>query len=438
MGAGEAAAHTGSDRGRTSLLRVTTDSAQPTGSTLVDLEGSVSSIRYPADVLMGLDPHDGRPLLARYDIAGARATLTPEAMAARRSGGMWRWRELLPVRDARFIATLGEGSTPLVSMPRLAEGLGAPGLMVKAEGLNPTGSFKARGMAAAVSRARELGATRFIAPSAGNAGGALAAYGAVAGVPVTVVMPVDAPEDNQVEARVMGAQLILVEGLISDCGLVSAALAERLSAFDLSTLKEPYRLEGKKTMGLELAEDLGWRLPDVVVYPTGGGTGLVGMWKAFAELEALGLIGADRPRMVSVQAEGCAPIVRAFAAGEQHARSWEGAHTRAAGLRVPSAVGDALILQTLRSSGGTAVAIDETTITDMQGFVGRLGGSYVSPESAAALAAVPELRSRGDLAADEQIVVFDCGIGLKYAPPAGLPTPIVVDPDSFDAESLTG
>lgn len=385
---------------------------------------------------MGLDPGDGRPLLARYDLAAAAATLQAGTLAGRRGEGMWRWRELLPVCDARFITTLGEGSTPLVRMPRLGAGLGAPRLLVKAEGLNPTGSFKARGMAAAVSRGRELGATSFVAPSAGNAGGALAAYGAAAGVDVTVVMPLDAPQDNQVEARVLGARLILVEGLLPDCGRVAAAVAERLGAFDLSTLKEPYRVEGKKTMGLELAEDLGWRLPDVVVYPTGGGTGLIGMWKAFAELEAIGLIGPERPRMVSVQAAGCAPIVRAFEEGAAHATPWEDARTSAAGLRVPSAVGDALILDALRSSGGTAVAVDEASIVRMQRVAGRLGGTYVSPESAAALAAVPELLARGDLGKDEEVVVFDCGIGLKYAAPPDLPPATVVHPDDLDVGGL--
>lgn len=398
--------------------------------------GSASGARYPADALTGLDPADGRPLLARYDLASAAAALTADALLGRRSGGMWRWRELLPVRDASFVTSLGEGSTPLVRMPRFGAGLGAPRLLVKAEGLNPTGSFKARGMAAAVSRGRELGVTSFVAPSAGNAGGALAAYGAAAGAEVTVVMPVDAPEDNQVEARILGARLILVEGLLPDCGQVAAAVADRLGAFDLSTLKEPYRVEGKKTMGLELAEDLGWRLPDMVIYPTGGGTGLVGMWKAFAELEAMGLIGPERPRMVGVQAAGCAPIVRAFEEGAEHATPWEDAQTSAAGLRVPSAVGDALILDALRRSGGTAVAVDEASIMQMQRLAGRLGGTYVSPESAAALAAVPELLARGDLSRDEEVVVFDCGIGVKYPVPPGLPPATVVDPDALDVEVL--
>ncbi|HET8949839.1 MAG TPA: threonine synthase [Solirubrobacteraceae bacterium] len=387
-------------------------------SALTHLEGSASGETYDADRLIGLDPADGRPLLARYDLERAAATLTKAALAARRAGGLWRWAELLPVRERAYRIHLGEGSTPLLDAARLARELGTPGLKVKAEGLNPTGSFKARGMAAAVSRAAELGATALVAPSAGNAGGALAAYGAFAGIPVTVVMPRDVPAVNREEAAVMGARVILHDGLIDDCGAVAREIAAETGAFDVSTLKEPYRVEGKKTMGLELAEDLGWRLPDVIVYPTGGGTGLVGMWKAFAELEALGFIGPERPRMVAVQAEGCAPIVRAFETGAETAERWEGASTRAGGLRVPQAVGDKLILAALRESGGTAVAVSEEALTEAQGSVGRLMGAYVAPESGAAFAAVRALRERGEVGASDEVVVFDCGIGQKYPPPA--------------------
>ncbi len=407
-----------------------------TGSTLTHLEGALSGERYPADKLATTDPADARPLLARYDLEEAARTLTTEALASRRSGGMWRWAELLPVREWANVFHLGEGDTPLLPQDRLGRTLGVPGLHTKAEGLNPTGSFKARGMAAAVSRAVELGATAFVAPSAGNAAGALAAYGAAAGVEVTVLVPRDAPEANRHEVLVNGGLLILVDGLISDCGRIAGDIAGKTGAFDVSTLKEPYRVEGKKTMGFELAEQRGWRLPDVVVYPTGGGTGLVGMWKAFAELEALGLIGPERPRMVSVQAEGCAPIVRAFEAGERFAHPWEDARTRASGIRVPSAVGDFLILDALRESGGTAVAVDEDSIAEMQRLAGSMGAGYVSPESAAALAAVPDLRDRGEIGAGEDVVVFDCGIGHKYPPPPGLPDPPTVDPDDFDPDSL--
>ncbi len=408
-----------------------------TGSTLTHLEGALSGETYPADTLASTDPTDGRPLLARYDLDSAAQTLTAQAMESRKSGGMWRWAELLPVRETTNIFSLGEGDTPLLPQPRLGRELGVPGLSTKAEGLNPTGSFKARGMAAAVSRAVELGATAFVAPSAGNAAGALAAYGAAAGVEVTVLVPVDAPEVNRHEVLIAGGHLILVDGLISDCGRISGIIAGKTGAFDVSTLKEPYRVEGKKTMGFELAEQRGWRLPDMVVYPTGGGTGLVGMWKAFAELEALGLIGPERPRMVSVQAEGCAPIVRAFEAGERFAQPWENASTRASGIRVPSAVGDFLILDALRESGGTAVAVDEGSIAEMQRLAGRMGVGYVSPESAAALAAVPELRDRGEIGLGDNVVVFDCGIGHKYPPPPGLPEPPVVDPTDFDPDGLS-
>jgi threonine synthase len=407
-----------------------------TGSTLTHLEGALSGKRYPADDLLGLDPADGRPLLARYDIERAARTLTAESLAERRTSGLWRWSELLPVRNRDHIVYLGEGDTPLLAQPRLGEALGVPLLSTKAEGLNPTGSFKARGMAVAVSRAVEFGVTSFTAPSAGNAAGALAAYGAAAGTQVTVLTPVDATPANQQEVLAMGARLVLVRGLISDCGKISTALAQRIGAFDVSTLKEPYRVEGKKTMGFELAEQRGWHLPDVIVYPTGGGTGLVGMWKAFDELQALGLIGSERPRMVSVQAEGCAPIVRAFERGERFAEPWQDATTRASGIRVPSAVGDFLILDFLRASGGTAVAVGEDSISEMQKFAGRMGAGYVSPESAAALAAVPLLRERGEIGRDDEVVVFDCGIGQKYPPPQDLPEPPVIDPNGIDIDAL--
>jgi threonine synthase len=407
-----------------------------TGSTFTHLEGALSGESYPADELIGLDPVDERPLLARYDIEKAARTLTEESLAERQTGGLWRWAELLPVRDRTNVVYLGEGDTPILQQPRLGEAIGVQHLSTKAEGLNPTGSFKARGMAVAVSRAVELGVTSFVAPSAGNAAGALAAYGAAAGAKVTVLTPVDTTLVNKEEVLVMGARLILVRGLISDCGKISTALADRIGAFDVSTLKEPYRVEGKKTMGFELAEQRGWRLPDVIVYPTGGGTGLVGMWKAFEELEAIGLIGSDRPRMVGVQSEGCAPIVRAFESGERFAKPWQNAQTRASGIRVPSAVGDFLILEALRQSGGTAVVVGEDSISEMQTFAGRMGAGYVSPESAAALAAVPVLRDRGEIRRDDEVVVFDCGIGQKYPPPQGLPEPPVVDPADLDMDAL--
>jgi threonine synthase len=387
--------------------------AGPTGSTLSHLEGGLSGARYDAERLINVDPVDGRPLLARYDLALAGRSLTRDALAGRRTGGLWRWHEILPVRAWEHVSTLGEGSTPLLERPRLAGHVGLGSLRLKAESLNPTGSFKARGMAVAVSRAVELGARRLVAPSAGNAAGALAAYAAVAGVPATVVMPADAPVANQVEVLACGADLILLDGLITDCGRLARLLADEVGAFDLSTLKEPYRVEGKKTLGLELAQDLGWELPDAVVYPTGGGTGLVGMWKAFAELEALGFIDGRRPRMYSVQAEGCAPIVRAFGAGERFAEPWADAHTAAAGLRVPAAIGDFLILDCLRESGGDAVAVPEKEIARMQAAAGALGCGYLSLETAAALLAVESLAGEGAIARDERVVVFDTGAGFK-------------------------
>ena len=407
-----------------------------TTSTLSHLVGALSGATYDADRLWGLDPADGRPLLARYDLQSAALTLTKAAMTTRRTTGMWRWSELLPVRNPAARIHLGEGATPLLPAPRLGAVLGVPGVFVKAEGVNPTGSFKARGMAAAVSRAAELGATSLIAPSAGNAAGALAAYGAAAGLDVTVVMPTDVPAAHREECLLSGAAVLLVDGLINDCGAIAGRIAAVTGAFDVSTLKEPYRVEGKKTMGLELAEDFGWRLPDVVVYPTGGGTGLVGMHKAFDELQAMGLIDAKRPRLVSVQTSGCAPIVRAFDDGQRFATPWTGGHTRAAGIRVPAAVGDFLILDAIRASDGTAIAVDEQDMDAGQRAAGRCGLGYVSPETGAVVAAVGQLRSSGWIQRDEEVVVFDTGIGHKYPPPPGLADPPIVAAGETDTEKL--
>ncbi|MDQ6691957.1 MAG: threonine synthase [Candidatus Dormibacteraeota bacterium] len=406
----------------------------PTGSTLTHLQGSLSGARFPADGLIGLDPADSRPLLARYDLAAAARALTREQLARRQDGGLWRWNEILPVMDWRHVAHLGEGSTPLLPTAVLGRRLGVPRLLFKAEGLNPSGSFKSRGMAVAVSRAVELGARHLVAPSAGNAAGSLSAYAARAGARATLIMPADAPRANKVEVLVTGGELILMNGLISDCGRLARVIARETGAFDMSTLKEPYRLEGKKTMGLELAEQLGWRLPDVVVYPTGGGTGLVGMWKAFEELEALGLIGSERPRMVSVQTEGCAPIVRAFERGERFAEPWQAATTAAAGMRVPAAVGDFLMLDCIRASGGTAIAVPEAEIAPMQAAVGRAGGGFVSLETAAAVVAVPRLREMGIAGESDEVVLFDTAAGFKSDfPPLDLPAPISADEGSWDA-----
>lgn len=413
-----------------------------TGSTLSHLEGGLSGRRHEADELAEVDPHDGKPLLARYDLEAAAATLTPQALAARRRGGLWRWHEILPVRAWDHALSLGEGSTPLLPAPALGRHYGVPNLLVKRESTNPTGSFKARGMAVAVSRAVELGAPRLVAPSAGNAGGALAAYAAAAGVPAIVIMPVDAPVMNQIEVVACGADLILLDGLITDCGRLSRVIADELDAFDVSTLKEPYRVEGKKTMGLELAEDLDWTLPDVVIYPTGGGTGLVGMWKAFDELERLELIDDRRPRMFSVQAEGCAPIVEAFAAGARFARAWEDGATVADGLRVPAAIGDFLMLQCLRDSRGGAVAVSDAELFATQRTVGTVGAGYLSLETASTIAALPHLLSEGRIDPDDQVVVFDTGAGFKSEAPRGFrpPEPVPDDPAAWAevVERLSG
>jgi threonine synthase len=360
-------------------------------------------------------------LLARYDLEQARRSLDPSTgsglspkLVAARPRGLWRWGEILPVRSDAFRLTLGEGDTPFLKTDRLGNALGARQLYIKDESSNPTGSFKARGLVMAVARAAELGLREFVIPTAGNAGSALAAYAARAGLKAHIFMPADAPSANQAEVRMFGADLVLVDGLISDAGRLAAAQAKEHGWFDVSTFKEPYRVEGKKTMGLELAEHFNWDLPEVIIYPTGGGTGLVGMWKAFAELEALGWIGTKRPRMVTVQAAGCAPIVRAFDQGAEQAEFWDGAQTIAAGLRVPGPFADRLILRALRESSGTALAVTDEEIGDCQGEMARLEGVFAAPEGAAALAALKSLLASGWVKPDERVVLFNTGTGLKY------------------------
>jgi len=383
-------------------------------SYLLDLVCPECGTHFSADALQTFCRGCASPLLARYDLARAAAALDRAEVGAR-PRGMWRWRELLPVRDAAHIVTLGEGDCPLLTLPRLGAALGLSTLTVKDESCNPTGSFKARGMAAAVSRALELGVKELVVPTAGNAGGALAAYAARAGLPAHIFMPDDAPAANASEVRVLGADLRLVPGLISDAGRLAAAEAAAQGWFDVSTLKEPYRLEGKKVMGYELAEQFGWTLPDVILYPTGGGTGLIGMWKAFEELAELGwLETADRPRMVSVQAEGCAPIVRAFEAGAARADFFDNAATIAAGLRVPGPFADRLILRAIRDSGGTAVAVSDAEIRAAQRRLATTEGLFAAPEGAATLAALERLVRDGWVAPDERIVLFNTGLGLKY------------------------
>jgi threonine synthase len=385
-----------------------------TRSTLTHLECGMCSATYVPEQLINLCPACSRPLLARYDLSRAAETLTRASLATRRPD-LWRYEEVLPVSDDAAILSLGEGWTPLLRAEELGRRIDCPATYIKDESLNPTGSFKARGLGVAVSRAYELGARELAIPSAGNAAGAMCAYAAAAGLPAHVFMPADVPLSFRAECAALGAQVTLVDGLITDCGVKVREGVAKYGWFDVSTLKEPYRIEGKKTMGYELAEQLSWMLPDVIIYPTGGGTGLIGMWKAFDELERMGLIGSKRPRMVSVQSEGCAPIVRAFEAGQEHAEPWEGAKTIADGLRVPAAVGDFLILRALRESQGIAIAVPDAELLDFATIMGATTGVFPAPEGAACLAAQARLLESGWIAPEETVVLFNTGTGLKYA-----------------------
>ena len=378
------------------------------------LECTRTGTRYDRDGLHNLSDV-GAPLFARYDLTAASSSVSRDDLSRRREGGMWRYREVMPLRPGDATITLEEGSTPLRSCPRLANSLDLQQLWIKDESTNPTGSFKARGLSAAVTAAAARGATKLAIPTAGNAGGALAAYAAAAGLESYVFMPADTPQAFQLEVISCGGHLELVDGLISDCGRIVGERKQEEGWFDVSTLKEPYRVEGKKTMGYEMAEQFGWRLPDVVIYPTGGGTGLIGMWKAFEEMERLGwLEPGQRPRMVSVQASGCAPIVRAYEAGDETAAAWEDAQTCASGLRVPGAVGDFLMLRALRESQGTAVAVgDEELIADSHELA-RLTGIFPAPEGGATLSALRRLRDSGWVADDDRVVLFNTGSGTKY------------------------
>jgi threonine synthase len=355
----------------------------------------------------------GKPLMVAYDLERASSTLTRESLAGR-VASLWRYREVLPVDDEQNILTLGEGMTPLLKADRLGAQLEMSNLFIKDESLNPTASFKARGMAVAISMAKELGVKKLAVPSAGNAAGALAAYAAKAGIPAFIFMPNDTPTANIVECRQMGANVELIDGLITDCGKIVAERKQAEGWFDVSTLKEPYRVEGKKTMGYELAEQMNWELPDVILYPTGGGTGLIGMWKAFDEMERMGWIGSRRPRMVTVQAEGCAPIVQAFAAGANAGADIPNAHTIAAGLRVPKAVGDFIMLDVLRKSGGTAVSVTDDELLAAVKVIGSAEGIFAAPEGAACLPALKQLLARGDVDRTDRVVLFNTGSGLKY------------------------
>jgi threonine synthase len=382
-------------------------------TTLLELECSACAGRFPADQPWRTCPDCGRPLLARYDLDRARRTLTREALRGRVSS-LWRYAEVLPVASPEHRLTLGEGWTPLLHLPRLGAAWGLSRLMVKEEGRNPTGTFKARGLCLAVARARELGITRVALPTAGNAGAAAAAYAARGGLRCQVAMPADAPPAIIAEVRAYGADLELVPGLIHDAGRFIAELCRERGDFDLSTLKEPYRAEGKKTMGYELWEQFDGSLPEVVLYPTGGGTGIIGMWKAFAELEAMGLIDGRRPRMIAVQAAGCAPVVRAFEQGAKRCEPWPDAATLAPGIRVPRPFADDLILQSVYQSGGCAVAVDDEAIVAAMHRASREEGVDLAPEGAATLAALGVLVARGEVGADERVVLFNCGTGLKH------------------------
>jgi threonine synthase len=377
------------------------------------LECAACNLEHEARRLLNLCRECGKPLLVRYDLERAQVTLTKESLVGRRAD-LWRYREVLPVADDANIVSLGEGWTPLLHAERLGKKLGIRKLYIKDESQNPTQSFKARGMSAAVSMAKELGAQKLAVPSAGNAAGALAAYAARAGLECFIFMPRDTPRANLVECEQTGAEITLIDGLITDCGAEVARRKEAEGWFDVSTLKEPYRVEGKKTLGYELAEQLKWELPDVIIYPTGGGTGLIGMWKAFDEMERMGWIGSARPRMVTVQANGCAPIVRAFAEGKRFADEFPNAETVASGLRVPKAIGDFLILDAIRASGGTAISVTDEELLAATREIGAAEGIFCAPEGAACLPALRKLLADDAVKTDDRVVLFNTGAGVKY------------------------
>lgn len=374
------------------------------------LECSMSGEHYPANQVHGLSKA-GKPLLVRYDLERLGKAVTKKELA-KRPGGFWRYLEFLPLKDATSILDLGEIVTPLFRLPKFESGNGE--LWVKDEGRLPTGSFKARGLGVAVAMAKEFGIEHLAMPTNGNAGAAMAAYASRCGIKSTVFCPLDTPDINIREMCVQGADVFLVDGLINDCGKIVGEGKESQGWFDFSTLKEPYRIEGKKTMGLELAEQFGWELPDAIFYPTGGGTGLIGMWKAFDELEAIGWIGPKRPKMFAIQAQGCAPIVRAFEEGTEHAELWEDAHTMAAGIRVPAAVGDFLILRAVRASGGSAIAVSDDDIMAAQRRIARKEGVLLCPEGAATYAGWKQALEDKLIGKDDRCVLFNCATGLKY------------------------
>jgi threonine synthase len=391
--------------------------------------------RFDADRVQTVCDACGKPLFARYELDAAREAVSPQDFVGRESS-MWRYWELLPVKERKNVVSLGEGWTPLTRVGRLGGAVGLPDLWVKDEGIIPTGTFKARGLSMAVSKAKELGIERLALPSAGNAAGSIAAYAARAGMECYVFMPVDAPKVNAVECQVVGARVVLVRGLITDAGKLVADGIEEMDWFPVSTLKEPYRVEGKKTMGLEVAEQMGWELPDVIIYPTGGGTGIIGMWKVFDELEELGWIGSERPRMVSVQAEGCAPIVKAYEEGKEESEYFQNAQTLAAGLRVPKALGDFLVLRAARESGGACVSVTDREIMESVSQVSESEGIFACPEGAATLAALKKMLASGDVDRDERVVLFNTGSGLKYTDLFEVDAPVADPGKPFDYKSL--
>ncbi|MHA1124126.1 MAG: threonine synthase [Candidatus Heimdallarchaeota archaeon] len=381
-------------------------------SLITELECTNCGKKFPENKVINLCDSCGKVLYARYDLEQAKETLTKEAIQKRNVYNIWRWHEIMPVKEEKHRISLGEGWTPIVRVDNFGKANDLSNVYIKDEGQNPTGTFKSRGLCAAVAKAIELGENEFVLPSAGNAGAALAAYASHSGAKSHVFVPRDAPEFIIKEIEVMGAEVELVDGLISDAGVKAKAAAEKHGWFSMSTLKEPYRVEGKKTMGLELAENFNWELPEVIIYPTGGGTGIVGMWKAFDEMEKMGLIGSHRPKMVCVQPSGCQPMVRAFHKGSKHAKAWENAHSFAAGIRVPGAIGDYLILNSLRDSSGTALAVDDEEIKEAMYSFAKLEGIMVAPEAAATVAAIKKLQNDNFLNKDDKIILFITGSGL--------------------------
>jgi threonine synthase len=390
---------------------------------------------HDADVIQTVCKKCGKPLFARYDLEAVKESVTRRELVGREST-MYRYFEMLPIKDRKNIVSLGEGWTPLTSAKTVGAEIGLKDLWIKDEGIIPTASFKARGLGMAISKAKELGIKSVALPSAGNAAGAMAAYGARAGMNVYVFMPKDAPKVNMVECHIVGAKVVLVDGLISDAGKLVKGGMEPMQWFNVATLGEPYRIEGKKTMGIEVAEQFDWTLPDVIVYPTGGGTGIIGMWKVFDELEELGWIGSERPRMVSVQTEGCAPIVKAYNEGMEESKFWDDAETKASGLRVPKALGDFLVLRSARESGGKCIAVSDDELMADVAQISKSEGLFVCPEGAATMSALKRMLAEGSVDKDERVVLFNTGSGLKYTDLFKVEAPVVDPSKPFEYGSL--